>query len=432
VFGLWTDEAGFLPGWCFAPEVILKIATQLGPEASRCKGTIVLAGVNLAPPSGGTFQTVWRFYRALNLKGWSTGVLNFSKYGGEHLPEGSCTLPTTHMPVGRAYGWSRHVYGQTVASAIRQADLVIVHGVYVHPLLQVSRMAVKEGIPYILVPHGSLDPFSLSHHRWRKTVWLFLYREMLFARSAAVLYGSEVEKNRSVVSGSERRPECIPWPVDAEFAAPRSSARERVRMRHSLTGDRRIALFCARLARVKRLAETIRAFLRVAPRDWVLLCVGPASTEVDMGEIRSLCARSEGRCIYAGPVFGREVADYYSAADLFVLFSYSENFGHSVGQALAYGVPVALSPGIGLASYVHRYGGGFVSEGDSFDDLCRALEKAFECDSSTLRDLGAAGRMWVERELNPVHFAEKLDRLCQSVCAEAGRGAERIQQVLTP
>jgi len=199
-----------------------------------------------------------------------------------------------------------------------------------------------------------------------------MYRNTLFARSAAVLYATETERNRSVVAGLERRTECIPWSIDASLTDENTTARQRrVRMRHNLTGDRQIALFCARLARVKRLAETIRAFLRVAPPRWVLLCVGPATSEVDIDEIQTLCARSEGRCIYVGPMYGGDLEDYYAAADLFVLFSHSENFSHSVAQALAQAVPVAISPGVGLAALVHRYGGGFVADGESRLRQCK-------------------------------------------------------------
>ncbi|MBZ5630862.1 MAG: glycosyltransferase, partial [Acidobacteriia bacterium] len=341
----------------------MSTAMQIRPEGLARKGTVVSVGVNLVPQSGGTFRTIMQFYEALRSKDWAVQILNFSKHRAEDLPEGSMTFSTTRLLVGRAYQWSHHIYGKTVTSAIRGADLVMIHGIYVHPLLQAAQMAAKRGIPYILVPHGSLDPFSLRHHRWQKRVWLSLYRDTLFAQSAAVLYGSELEKNRSVISGVERRPECIPWAVDAGSADGNATARQRVRIRHNLACGQRLALFCARVARVKRLPETIRAFLRLAPHDWVLLCVGPATSEVDMDEIRTLCARSEGRCDYVGPVFGRDVEDYYAAADLFVLLSYSENFGHSVGQALARGVPVVLSPGVGLAPYVRRYGGGFVADG---------------------------------------------------------------------
>src|SRR5205807_1484936 len=105
-------------------------------------------------------------------KDWAVHVFNFSRYRAEDLPEGSTTFSTTRVPVGRAYQWSHHMYGKTMTSAIRNADLVMLHGIYVHPLLHAARMAMKLGIPYILVPHGSLDPYSLTHHRWRKRAWL--------------------------------------------------------------------------------------------------------------------------------------------------------------------------------------------------------------------------------------------------------------------
>ena len=380
---------------------------------------IVSLGVNLAPQSGGTFRTVRGFYDALNARGWSAHILNFSKYRGDELPEGSWTFPTTRLPVGRAYHWCRQVHGDAVTSAIRHADLVFIHGLYVHPLLRAACLAMKHRVPYVLIPHGSLDPFAFTRRGLRKKVWLSLYREVLFERSAAVLYASEAERDRSWASGLERRVECIPWTVAAGSAVDKDKAREAIGRRHGLGPERRLALFCARIATVKRVTETIRAFLREAPCQWVLLCVGPATAEVDIDEVRTLCAQSEGRCVYVGPVFGRAVEDYYAAADLFVLLSLSENFGHSAGEALARGTPVTLSPGVGLAGHVHRYGGGFVAGGESFEDMCRVLGTALNCRAAVLREAGEVGRKWVERELNPAIFAERLDALCRSVCDEA-------------
>ena len=207
-------------------------------------------GINLAPQSGGTFATVLSFYTALKLKDETVQILNFSKHMEDYLPEGSLSFPISRLPIWRAYGWSHQVFDETIVSVVRQVDLVFIHGIYVHPLLHVARMCAKHGIPYIIVPHGSLDPYSLCHHRWRKKVWLSLYRELLFARSAAVLYATEVEKNRSVAAGVERRPECISWPVAVGSPGGNAAARQRIRTRHNLAPDRKIALFCARLARV--------------------------------------------------------------------------------------------------------------------------------------------------------------------------------------
>jgi glycosyltransferase involved in cell wall biosynthesis len=48
---------------------------------------------------------------------------------------------------------------------------------------------------------------------------------------------------------------------------------------------------------------------------------------------------------YLGPVEGEAKAALYRQADLFVLPTFSENFGLVVAEALAYGVPVITTRG---------------------------------------------------------------------------------------
>ncbi|MEI7946288.1 MAG: glycosyltransferase [bacterium] len=49
--------------------------------------------------------------------------------------------------------------------------------------------------------------------------------------------------------------------------------------------------------------------------------------------------------VFTGPVFGKDKENLYAKADLFVLPSYSENFGAVVIEALAYGCPVITTKG---------------------------------------------------------------------------------------
>jgi glycosyltransferase involved in cell wall biosynthesis len=168
------------------------------------------------------------------------------------------------------------------------------------------------------------------------------------------------------------------------------------------------------MARVKRPLETIQAFLAAAPPDWVLLCVGPPTPEVPFSKIEAMCAASGRRCICVGPIFGSALPDYFSAADLFLLLSHSENYGHSAAEALFQGVPVVISPDVGLGPYIKRYGGGFVSGGASFNDMCEALRSAMQLSPESLAEIGRTGKGWVERELSPVHFADRLNALCLS------------------
>ena len=57
-------------------------------------------------------------------------------------------------------------------------------------------------------------------------------------------------------------------------------------------------------------------------------------------------------------VLGDEKEYLYRSARVFVLPSYSENFGNAILEAMQHGVPVVVTPEVGAADIVHKAGGG--------------------------------------------------------------------------
>jgi glycosyltransferase involved in cell wall biosynthesis len=125
----------------------------------------------------------------------------------------------------------------------------------------------------------------------------------------------------------------------------RSAKNEEQRTRNK-EQDRKTALFLSRINPKKGLPMLLDAWQRVAPEGWRLVIAGNDDSNhlpIVERKIRELGLQDQVEV--AGPLFGAAKEAAYRNADLFVLPSYSENFGIVVAEALGYGVPVLTTTG---------------------------------------------------------------------------------------
>ena len=98
---------------------------------------------------------------------------------------------------------------------------------------------------------------------------------------------------------------------------------------------------------------------------------------------------------YVGPVAGARKAALYREADLFVLSTFSENFGLVVAEALAHGVPVITTRGAPWAD-LETYGcGWWIDTGVA--PLVVALRQATALSDAERQAMGERGRVYVRR-----------------------------------
>ena len=160
---------------------------------------------------------------------------------------------------------------------------------------------------------------------------------------------------------------------------------------------RRRALFLSRIHYTKGLMNLVEAWGRVRPRDWQLEIAGTDAdgyqAEVER-RVKTLGLEEE--VVFSGPVPDNEKWGRYLAADLFVLPTFTENFGIVVAEALYAGLPVITTKGAPWGELEVEKCGWWVDIG--VEPLAEALKAAFAMSPGELHQMGARGHALVARK----------------------------------
>lgn len=380
---------------------------------------IVHVGVNLIPSRGGIYRTVVSFTEAYENLNYNARILNFglSTESQVEFRAPSTFIKTSSLPFLKQYHFWDGFRTNAAQEAIGVPDLVIIHGLFYYAAATVASYCRRRAIPYVVVSHGSLDPYVFTYRRIRKAAWTRIYRRKLLAQSSAVLFSTRTEAEKASKWTSDSNVRVIPWPVEYCPDYDKIRARSLLLEKYDLPSETRLALYCGRMDPVKRPLETIRAFKATAEEDWLLLVVGPPTDRLPAHIVEAVCREPGARATYVGATYGRSLVDHFQAADLLILLSQKENFSHVAVEALASGVPVFLSRGVDIWRDLAAVDCSFVpADGRDQEASTRAaLARVLGMERDEHAAAGRRGRDWVRTELSPQRFAERVKGLCESV-----------------
>jgi glycosyltransferase involved in cell wall biosynthesis len=262
-------------------------------------------------------------------------------------------------------------------------DGVIVHGLWEFTGFAV-RIAVGGRIPYLVFPHGMLDPYFKRRYpkkHWKK--WLYwLPAEYWVLRGAKrVLFTTEIERNLAAQSFWLHR-----WQPMVVALGTEPPPVDKDRLLVAFYGccpdlkGKRFLLFLGRIDPKKGPDLLIDAFTTVAARhaDLHLLMAGP-STGAFAEELRArtVSAGLADRVHWPGILLGDAKWGALAACEAFILTSHQENFGIAVVEALACGKPVLISDQVNIAPEIAADRCGFVA-GDTLDGTMKLLQDWLE------------------------------------------------------
>lgn len=235
------------------------------------------------------------------------------------------------------YGWSK--LGQMVREWRRllkviQPDVVQINCCW---MIQCAllQMSVPSGIAVVLMPHGMLEPWIINRHYYtRKLPAILLYQRMCVKKADMLFATCQAEKEHLLSLGWNRNIEIIPNCIDAA----------KIPIVKKRPGDKLRLLFMSRLHPKKGLPMLFEAM----GEGMELTVVGEGEQEY-VSELKrkaeELSQRNGFECRFPGAVYGDARWQLFADTDLFVLPTYSENFGLCVAEALATGTPVLTTTG---------------------------------------------------------------------------------------
>jgi glycosyltransferase involved in cell wall biosynthesis len=287
-----------------------------------------------------------------------------------------------------------------MARALRRevpdCDVVHIHNLWQHPQYAAFRAAREARVPYIVSPHGSLDPYLRRRGRFRKAVASAVWHRTMLEGAALihVTTSSEMSLISDIAPDVPRA--VVPCAIDtADFGAlpPPREFRER----HLAGYSGPLVVFLGRVTEKKGIDVLIKSFAQVLEQQPARLAVvGPD----DGGQRPGLKRLAESCGIgsqvdFVGGLYGRDRLAALSAADVWALSSHAENFGIAVVEAMAAGCPVAISRNVNLAEEVAEAGAGLVADAEPRAFAAGLLELLG--DPERRRTLGRAGREFAAR-----------------------------------
>ena len=288
-------------------------------------------------------------------------------------------VPAIFFPtqLGESFKYSRPL-ATWLNSHLREFDLAHIHAVFNHSSIAAAHGCRKAGVPYVVRPLGTLEPWSMTQKSLRKRVFWQIAGKAMLQRAAAVHYTTDAEQSATEALLGLNHGKVIGLGVIAEQTT--SCAKQKV------------VLVLSRLHPKKGLDVLIEAFLSLTQEekfnDWRLVIAGDGPHD-HVSKLRQMAAGSD-KIVFTGWLDGDAKDNLLNSASLLALPSRQENFGMCVIEALSRAMPVLVSPHVNLAEEIVLANAGWIATVDK-ESLSTRLAEALDDEEERARR-GQAGK----------------------------------------
>lgn len=347
----------------------------------------------IADESAGPSYSVVRMTRALQEVGANVQLHFLAPVSATTQGLDVHAYPKKRFPIS-SLGCSPEML-KNLCLACHEADICHDNSLWMFPNIYPGRAVKGTRCKLVISPRGALATWALKRNRWKK--WLagnFLGQYETLRRADMFHATSQKEYEEIREAGYHQPVAIVPIGIDIHDVK-------------KIRSQRRKLLFLGRLHPVKAIDRLLMAWAQVADEfpDWDFQIVGP---DCGLGKVLHSMTINQNipRVVFLKEQNGEAKFQFYATADLYVLPSFTENFGITVAEALSCGTPVVVSqttPWNGVLSH----NCGWVTD-NTTDALAAILRTALTRSREDLEKLGANGKEWMRMDFSWEEIAHKM------------------------
>lgn len=272
--------------------------------------------------------------------------------------------------------------------AFDECDIVHGHSLWSSANFSTGLHAKNRKAKFVTSPHGTLTDYALSRKRLiKRSLWPI---QRLALSRADLLHATAESEVLDILNAGYKGPiALIPNGVEIPDMFEYGPIQKKKQL-----------LFISRIHPKKGLENLLQAWRSLEERhgEWSLVIAGIGAPDYEM-ELKNLSiSLGLNNIKWIGPAYGVQKAKLYLESSIFILPSFSENFGMVIAEAMSYGLPCVTTKGTPW-SILEKLGIGWW-EDNSVDSLYHTITRALNQSEADLESMGLLGRAYVKENFS--------------------------------
>lgn len=237
---------------------------------------------------------------------------------------GNCRVIHADVAGPRQVGFAPALVRELLSAKL---DCLHLHGIWMYPSAAGGLWARRTGRPYLVSPHGMLDPWIVARGKWKKALARRAYERGSW-RAATALHALTPREAHDIARESRR---------EDSLVIPNAGPSPNRRQSPDLPDP--VILYIGRIHPKKNLCALVAGWKSAQRPEGAKLVIAGWGEPDHVQELEQALAGNDGSVEFVGPVFGETKAQLLGSARFMILPSHSEGLPMALLEAWAVGLP---------------------------------------------------------------------------------------------